>query len=573
MKFPRTTLSFLRSGCQAAATFAALTLAVRAVADASPSATTLWQQYLQTPDTHSNIPGVSYSDYHYGERPIPDITGPVFNVREHGAAGDGETNDFAAIRAALQAADAAGGGVVWFPKGRYRTDGVLFVHSNNTVLRGEDRDATEIIFTRSLATAHGRNELDEKRHRSRWSWQGGLVWFAPHGRDTWRAGNSPLARGASESWAHAELGFRGKIAAPARRGDRRLTLGNAAAPPSLKRGDFVLLQIAQPADLSLLKHLAGDGAWADAYNWHQNNPAGYPDGKLPGPLRWIVEIADIAGPEITLRQPLRFDIRDGWDARLLALGPAIRESGIENLTLRFLRDYVYDDARHHNQEPGWNAPWFVKAINCWLRDVTLIDPDNGPGVASSKCVTLARFLITSSRPERERHHHGTTCRSASSDCLFSDFEIRSRPLHGINVEQFSCGNVWTRGLMRHGTFDTHRNMPFDNVRTEITIRNDGRHGGVGGPLMGARFVNWNIRVTNNEPYLIAWANHMPAGALVGLHGVNPRWDIRPENAPTGEISATRVESQGALPSPPNLYEAQLRHRLATAGAATTTRIP
>jgi Pectate lyase superfamily protein len=43
----------------------------------------------------------------------------VFNVKGEGAVGDGSTDDTAAIQAAIDAADAAGGGTVYFPEGTY----------------------------------------------------------------------------------------------------------------------------------------------------------------------------------------------------------------------------------------------------------------------------------------------------------------------------------------------------------------------------------------------------------------------------------------------------------------------
>lgn len=46
-------------------------------------------------------------------------TGNVFDVREHGARGDGVAPDSPAINAAIRAAEAAGGGVVLLPPGRY----------------------------------------------------------------------------------------------------------------------------------------------------------------------------------------------------------------------------------------------------------------------------------------------------------------------------------------------------------------------------------------------------------------------------------------------------------------------
>lgn len=44
---------------------------------------------------------------------------PVFNVNAYGANGDGATNDTAAIQSAVDAANAAGGGTVYFPAGEY----------------------------------------------------------------------------------------------------------------------------------------------------------------------------------------------------------------------------------------------------------------------------------------------------------------------------------------------------------------------------------------------------------------------------------------------------------------------
>lgn len=52
-----------------------------------------------------------------------DILG-AFNVRDFGARGDGTTDDTASIQAAIDACDAAGGGVVYVPPGVYRVNGL-----------------------------------------------------------------------------------------------------------------------------------------------------------------------------------------------------------------------------------------------------------------------------------------------------------------------------------------------------------------------------------------------------------------------------------------------------------------
>lgn len=50
----------------------------------------------------------------------------LFNVMDHGAVGNGVANDTAAIQATIDAADAAGGHTVWFPKGTYLTDSLTW---------------------------------------------------------------------------------------------------------------------------------------------------------------------------------------------------------------------------------------------------------------------------------------------------------------------------------------------------------------------------------------------------------------------------------------------------------------
>jgi len=523
----------------------------------------LWAEYQETPDTHPNIPNCSYAGYRYGETPIPSIEGPVFDVTRYGAKGDGETDDTAAIRAALSAVGDEGG-VVYFPEGRYAVSGVLFVHTNNTVLRGQSRDGTEIVFTQPLDRGYGTYfyTTTSGKVATRWTYSGGLVWFGPRSRgNTYRidaAPDSPIRKGEfTERWLTA--GDEAPLSTSAARGERVVRIER---PLGLKAGDFVMLRQTDPGDHSLVKHLAGGGEWAERYDWlHGRQGAAWP---RPSPLQWVVEIAEVAedGRTLTLRQPLRFDVRTEWRPTLQALGPLLSDSGIENMTLRFRRPYEWTPEMHHREE-GWNGPYFNNAVNCWMRSVTLIDVDNGPNLSCAKLVTLADFSIKAGSPRTMAHHHATITRAASHDNLITGFRIESRPWHGLNVESFSSGNVWSRGTLVHGVCDSHRKMPFECIRTDITFEtNEGRHGGGGGPLMGARFVNWNIRSYTDNNYMIGWANAMPSGAIVGLQGCEPSWDAQANRTPNGAISGCRIERPGATPFPPDLHRAQLEFRLA-----------
>lgn len=56
----------------------------------------------------------------------------VYNVKTYGAAGSGNTLDTAAVQKAIDAANGAGGGVVYFPAGKFLS-GTITLKSNVTL--------------------------------------------------------------------------------------------------------------------------------------------------------------------------------------------------------------------------------------------------------------------------------------------------------------------------------------------------------------------------------------------------------------------------------------------------------
>jgi len=62
----------------------------------------------------------------------PDAT-KVFNVKTYGAKGDGSANDSGAINSAITAANSAGGGIVEFPSGTYKSPNTVHLKSDVTL--------------------------------------------------------------------------------------------------------------------------------------------------------------------------------------------------------------------------------------------------------------------------------------------------------------------------------------------------------------------------------------------------------------------------------------------------------
>lgn len=512
--------------------------------DAVVDQASAWEQYVQGPDTHPQIPNVSYAGYHRGERAIPRTTGPKFNVLSYGAIGDGIADDTEAFTTAINAAGERGGGVVFAPPGQYLITGVLWIHHSGVVLRGAGTDLTSLAFQEPLETAYRTPEKGE------WSWTGGLVWFVP----------LPLRRelersrwgwGSNEGWLHNEplSAVRGEV----KRGQTRIPVADTRR---FKAGDQVLLVMDNIHDSSLLRHMSGDMP-LDSYPWGIEDSSLH---KQPNykRFRYPVQVKSVRRRTIVLAQPSRLDLRPEWDPRFETLGPRIEESGIEDLSL----DMRLVEPRPHNQDHGFNGPHFQASLNCWARNVIVRHADNGFGITGSKGVTLTDVTV-----EGRARHHPFICREQSHDNLVQRFTI-SEPTtdlpaaaltHGINIEGYSAGNVWSDGHMV-GTFDSHRRFPFENVRTEITVKNKGVVGGArrAGPHWGARFCHWNIKVTNGRSYAIRLENHAPFSAMVGVRGTNKPSQQDPEFV--GDLH-TMTETLDTEPTPINLYQSQLQHRL------------
>jgi hypothetical protein len=99
----------------------------------------------------------SYAGYRNGEASIPNrVPGPTFNVfTNFGADPFGTFDSTPEIQAAINAASAAGGGIVYIPPGYYRIDGELTITSSRVIIRGAGPESTKLRFSSSKKdTAH-----------------------------------------------------------------------------------------------------------------------------------------------------------------------------------------------------------------------------------------------------------------------------------------------------------------------------------------------------------------------------------------------------------------------------------
>lgn len=92
----------------------------------------------------------SYAGYRNGETPLAmDLPEEVHDVVELGADPTGVEDSTAPIQAAIELAEAGGGGIVRFPEGLYRVDGLLRIGASRVVLRGDGPSRSRLFFTAS----------------------------------------------------------------------------------------------------------------------------------------------------------------------------------------------------------------------------------------------------------------------------------------------------------------------------------------------------------------------------------------------------------------------------------------
>jgi hypothetical protein len=108
-------------------------------------------------ETGKLLQDFSYAGYRAGEAPIPDVAGPVFNVTNapYNADASGTTDATTAIQSAINAAQSAGGGVVFLPAGQYRISPqgtaayALRISASGVVLRGAGVGQTFLLNTKT----------------------------------------------------------------------------------------------------------------------------------------------------------------------------------------------------------------------------------------------------------------------------------------------------------------------------------------------------------------------------------------------------------------------------------------
>lgn len=490
---------------------------------AEPTHSALWGEAGELWDPAGRLPDFSFAGYRSGESPIPDVA-VVARVTDFGAVPDDEGDDTAAFQRAVAETES---GAILIPAGRYILTDRVSIRRSGVVLRGEGPGRTVLVFPKGL------EHIDPK--------------------PTTNSGGRPLS---GYSWSDGFLGIRGTfreevltdIAAPARRGDDRLTV---TKPGVLRDGMEIAVELRDDDDKSLLDYLYG----GDPGDTSMIRPATTRALQVVRVLRLEADVA-------VLDRPLRYDIRSAWRPRLRGFEVSVSDSGIESLTVEFpARAY-----EGHFTEAGYNAVAFANVRDCWVRDIEIVNADCGI-ISSAWFCTFAdvTFRATDDAvPFRgDFGHHGMLI--SRTDNLITGFDFRHRFIHDLTVSSTSAANVFSNGRGVDLCFDHHKRAPNANLFTALdagAATRLWRSGG--GANLGRHCATWEtfwgIRTPQAVKRQAGWSTD-----LVNFVGLALQ---EPAAATSDGLWIEAIPAH--LLTPANLHEAQLARRLARIGPSDAT---
>lgn len=495
----------------------------------------------------------SYAGYHRGEREIPRREGPIFDVTQAPYQADptGRHDSTSAIQAALDAAAATGGGVVFLPSGTYRIapaqdqPAALRVEGSHVVLRGEGTDKTFLFNDETVMPA--KTVLLIKPAKGPW-------WYA---EGDW----------VKESPASRDL--------PA--GSTVLPVKNAAL---FTVRDRVIVRNDLTEDF--IASLGMTGKWTRE---NMKNRA----------LVFCREIVavDADGGTVTIDTPTRYELKTSDHARVVKLvGSMISETGLEDFSLGMKQHPGTTWGEEDHQTAGTpahdvhrsQAIVFSSAENCWLRRVnSFCPPGNSPDVhVLSNGVKFDRSRQITAVECDWRHAqyqggggNGYLYTLHGNECLIRDCRAENGRHNYDFGTMAASGNVLFNCVSRDGRLASDFHMHFSVANLLDSMVCDGdfleakyRRWGSGAVhgVTTTQSVFWNtlgLRYpkspfdfngkTLTRPQVVVESEQFGHGYVIGTRG--PAHAVKTSNFLEGEGRGDTLE-------PPSLYLDQLSRRQA-----------
>jgi len=486
----------------------------------------VWIDFVQSKAAKKTpiLPDYSYAGYKFGTEDYPEPKGPVFDVTKYGASPKGDVEARDAIQATITAAEKAGGGIVFFPPGRYlvnekpgTTEGI-HIHSPN-------------IFIKGSGSGPGGTELFMKEHM--FPKDPKVLWSTPA-----MFNFTPTEKAPS---IHA------KVTQDATRETFSVTLDNVR---NIQPGMMVRLEMQNVVAREFL--LAGLKPWS---TWKVMT-----DPVKAEKIGELHEVKSVEGNTVTFTAPLHIDItaKYGWN---LVGAVAVPGWGVEDL---WFHGNFHDKFVHHKDyihDGGWSFLNINAGKNAIVRRIRMSDIISGVGLGSCY-LSSVQFVMIDGNPG----HGSISSQGFGYGNLIAFIEDKSDGFwHGPAANQHVVGTVvWNYlGKVKSGP-DYHANYPYCSLYDDSSSGLVGNGGNtVNLPNHGLYLTWWNINqlgrayekydffTPENPLSAYSFGIKIVMPYLIGFHGAATTFD---------ESHVGKLEFLGKEVWPKSLYEAQVTLR-------------
>ncbi len=365
--------------------------------------------------SESILPDFSYAGYAYGEKPIPDFDGNVFNVLDYGAVPNDQVDDTRAIQAAVDSAGQAGGGIVFFPAGTFnvnmdttQTD-IIRINYSHIVMRGSGSGVDGTIIHSGSSTAQAEENSP---------------WLSPF------VFHTGLNLQSTDNFFQInDLPVYAMLTSDVRKGESVLTIEKT---DGLKSGDVLVVAMRNTTDSGdlmdeLMSPFQYDSFMTSYLDAGKQRAASF---------QYFMEIDKVlSDTEVKMKQPMRRDILTRFEAFVCEV-PMLKEVGIENF--RFECDYQGGYAHHLTREHdyGWGAVCLQRVAHGWIRNLSINNYVQNTHLINSRNVTITN--VTCSGLDG---HYGPKMYH-SADNLVYNIDVQAKYTHGPGLEGCCFGNVY-----------------------------------------------------------------------------------------------------------------------------------
>ncbi len=490
----------------------------------------IWKKYIGT-ISDPNIPvlpNYGYAGYKQGQEAIPDTHNlTTFNVANYGAVANDSSSDQAAIQAAIDAAEANGGGIVFFPPGEF------LINTNASSTNSITITKSNIILKGSGSTPGG-TVINMVNHM-----------LQPSGANPWDTPQMIRFIGGSSNTGSTN------ITQDQNRGGFIIKVQNASIFQNKK---YLKLKMDNNtvANTYFLEGKIPRSIWTKVIN----------DGVEVSEFHEIVSV-NTSNNTITLKDPILDDIESswGWKAHTVNL---IENCGFEDIHFKGNFNDPFQHHKNYIHDYAWHAVLMRFVANSWIRRSKFSNISMAAKFNAVYASNIMTILVEGNAG------HGVSAVDGGSTGVLQGLiwdNTNNGQWHGPDMSGRTCGSVVWRVDTAGRGWDLHSAQPRTNL---IDMYLSSGISGSGGhysnnPNHLSGLTIWNQeRTGRNETNYNFWNTNCGSNycgttvinpIIVGYHG-----------SATTTFNQSNIkyeESNGTKVNPVSLYEAQVEHRLGT----------